>query len=847
MRKSNGTVAGGQSWSPILLGGLGAVVGGDISADGTLEVCRTDVGGAYKRESTTNVWSQLVNLLPAFTSLSALTDFYQGTHEIAIAPSAAGTILMAHQGFMFRSTDRGATWANDSLNGATGVYMTTNTGSNKGVLHKLMFDPSNANVAYFGTQKNGLWQRLSTGWTQVSTGSVPVSPETTDGFRTTIVAIDPTSATTGSSPNVRKSVVYCSVNGSGIYKSTNGGATFAIVSGHPGAGAGYRATSFTCDQTGKLWLCLDNNAANNLYWSTNGGTSWTNVTTAPGYNVISVETDPKDANRQVGICGSGKPMVTTAKPTANGALSSSTAGALGAVTYFVKITYNGGNGETLAGPETSLAVAANKVLTVAAPPSPPPNVFSWNVYVSTATGTETKQASAIAIGSSWTEPTSGLIAGAALPTANTAWQAYQGAQCLAMATTCPITAQQNSAVAAASQDISGIIVPHPTQNIDVVWQGYGVYYLNSAWPTASGAGKLVFYEDTLGIEELVAQSIFVHPDGSTFLSGQDRGLVVMNSNTAMAAKVNYPSSAGLIFGHNTDYAIDNHNFLVTRVIGEASSDHSGYSTDKGQTWTPFAASPTTSWGGAIAVSNSNNIVVFPGQNVWPRYSTDQGATWNLCTFSGFAAIADGTENGWGFGIPTNNRRIIVCADKQNAGVFYAYNYGATGHETQMGVWKSTDGGANWTFKSNPAWGSGQSTGFHVILQMVAGHLFICSGVQNSYFSENPTTYSFRSEDGGATWTRFGAAINDIYYVALGAPKPGSSYAYAVYALGWLSGVFGLHRSDDKGATWTTLTLNTSFDQINCMGADMSTFGRVIVGYTGTGFAQCLYNYQMTLS
>ncbi|MGG6461389.1 baseplate J/gp47 family protein [Solilutibacter silvestris] len=111
---------------------------------------------------------------------------------------------------------------------------------------------------------------------------------------------------------------------------------------------------------------------------------------------------------------------TVPSPT-NGALTASAAGALAAATYYVKSTWVTASGETLGSAETSLAVGANNVLNVAAPSSPPPGATGWNVYVSTSTGTETKQnASTIALGTAWVEPTSGLISGAALPSSNTA-------------------------------------------------------------------------------------------------------------------------------------------------------------------------------------------------------------------------------------------------------------------------------------------------------------------------------------------------------------------------------------------------------------------------------------------
>jgi hypothetical protein len=101
-------------------------------------------------------------------------------------------------------------------------------------------------------------------------------------------------------------------------------------------------------------------------------------------------------------------------------LGSTVSGALAATTYFVKTTYVSAIGETLGSAESTLAVALNSVLTVASPATYP-DAAGYNVYVSVTTGIETKQngGTPIAIGTAWTEPTTGLVAGAALPTSNT--------------------------------------------------------------------------------------------------------------------------------------------------------------------------------------------------------------------------------------------------------------------------------------------------------------------------------------------------------------------------------------------------------------------------------------------
>ena len=96
-------------------------------------------------------------------------------------------------------------------------------------------------------------------------------------------------------------------------------------------------------------------------------------------------------------------------------LSAVSSGALAAATYYVRVTYLTAAGETVTSLESTLAVAANNVLQVASPAAAS-SATGWNVYIGTAANVETLQnSSPIAIGTAFTEPTSGLIKGDALP------------------------------------------------------------------------------------------------------------------------------------------------------------------------------------------------------------------------------------------------------------------------------------------------------------------------------------------------------------------------------------------------------------------------------------------------
>lgn len=93
-------------------------------------------------------------------------------------------------------------------------------------------------------------------------------------------------------------------------------------------------------------------------------------------------------------------------------------------TYYYRITWFTANGETLVSPEASLLVPADNLFVLTVPPFPT-NVTKAGIYVSTSSGTQTKQAEVTTSAGSWTEPdnsgpSNGLISGAAMPSSNTA-------------------------------------------------------------------------------------------------------------------------------------------------------------------------------------------------------------------------------------------------------------------------------------------------------------------------------------------------------------------------------------------------------------------------------------------
>jgi hypothetical protein len=105
---------------------------------------------------------------------------------------------------------------------------------------------------------------------------------------------------------------------------------------------------------------------------------------------------------------------------------------------------------------------------------------------------------------------------------------------------------------------------------------------------------------------------------------------------------------------------------------------------------------------------------------------------------------------------------------------------------------------------------------------------------------------YHSVDSGANWTKVGnfasvfgsnawPDLQGASAIALGKAKAGASYSAAIYVVGTLSGVWGVYRSDDGGASWVRHNDDAhQFGGIGVMAADQSVYGRIYISGTGRG-------------
>ncbi|OUL33352.1 hypothetical protein BV372_16810 [Nostoc sp. T09] len=207
-------------WSNVAIGGGGYVTGVYLHPlQQDLVYIRTDIGGFYRWNSIDKKW------IPLTDHFGLEQSNYYGGEALALDPSnpnivyiAAGkyTASWSELGTIFKSTDRGKTWS--KLN----IDLPMGGNENKRWLgERLVINPLNSNVIFFGSRLNGLWKSADAGKTWDKVTSFPGKPKVDIG----IAGILFNKKVPG--------LVYANAYGDGIYKSTDMGVTWRKIVGSP--------------------------------------------------------------------------------------------------------------------------------------------------------------------------------------------------------------------------------------------------------------------------------------------------------------------------------------------------------------------------------------------------------------------------------------------------------------------------------------------------------------------------------------------------------------------------------------------------------------------------------------
>ncbi|MCF6407273.1 T9SS type A sorting domain-containing protein [Chitinophaga filiformis] len=235
---------------------------------------------------------------------------------------------------------------------------------------------------------------------------------------------------------------------------------------------------------------------------------------------------------------------------------------------------------------------------------------------------------------------------------------------------------------------------------------------------------------------------------------------------------------------------------VVRAANEGSVVY--YSNDKGSSWTGC----TTNMGkdGRISISaDGGTILHCPLRSTTTYYTTNNGASWSACS-----------------GVSLGDAAPV--ADQVNPNYFYVYN------PTNGQMLTSSNKGVSFSVAGTP----GASTANHpwesALMRPVPGfegHVWVPLGRNGLKYSTNY----------GAAYT----TISDVTYcksIGIGKAMPGSSYP-TVFIWGTVSGVTGLFRSTDQGATWARMNDDAhEFAGAPLLIGDMNVAGRVYMSAGG---------------
>jgi xyloglucan-specific exo-beta-1,4-glucanase len=323
-----------------------------------------------------------------------------------------------------------------------------------------------------------------------------------------------------------------------------------------------------------------------------------------------------------------------------------------------------------------------------------------------------------------------------------------------------------------------------------VGSGNGIF---STTNLNSGATVSTWKFTVQGLEETVPLDFISVPGGPFITSVGDQGGFIHTDITVSPATGNISQSAGFA------YAAKKPTFIA-RVVTDGELY---YSQQLPVTWTKFPSTPDSMTNGKVAISANGSTVLWKstvGSAHRCYLTTNLGANWTASAGLTFTCNP--------------------VADPENDAKFYAY------YPTDGYLYASTNGGLNFYRAGQP--GTGGAATFRVAPGL-EGHIWIALGSAGVKYSTN-SGVSFRSGN---------LSVCDA--IAFGKAAPGATYpTLFIWGKPTSSGVAGMYRSNDQGATW--LRVNYTAHQYGGRGnaglieGDKNVHGRVYMSTAGRGVA-----------
>jgi hypothetical protein len=731
-----------------------------------LAYARTDIGGAYRRDDQHSPWI-------AITDWVSLRDVaLMGPESIAVDPNDPNKVYIAagmyatQRAAILRSNDRGKTFQRTDV-----PFTMGGNADGRGNGERMMVDPNDGNIIYFGSRTAGLWKSTdgAVTWTNVSSfpaaassgggrggrGNAPAeqaaapatAPATTAAARgrgrggvggggggagsgIIFVVFDPRSGSKGKA----SSIIYAGVSLMGqenVFRSKDAGQTWEPVPGQPTA---LRPTHGVWSPDGTLYISYSTvpgpggNASDGAVWKLNATSGqWTDITPvkpggdngAFGYVAVSV-----DAQHPSTVIAS-----TFRHPGTEEIFRTTDAG------------------------KTWKAIIRNGA--------------SDSVYDNSG------HPYTVHTGIHW---------------------------------------------------LFDIEIDPFDSNHAIFTVGYGGWETFNL--TDADAGKPVkWVAYATGIEETVALSLLSPTDGAHLVSAiGDYGGFVHWDLDKPAPEGNFTNP---FFGNTNDVSAGEKNPSVIVRVGTQGGGQNGgargsigYSLDSGKTWQPPKNPPAGS-NGFVAVSTDGNRWIWSpgggggrggrGGGSGPSVTSDRGETWAPCN-----------------GLPAGTR---VIADPVNPMKFYGINlFGNAFFSSTDGGINFTSGELNLPGGAPAAGGRGNNRGDNRGGQ---DKIYATPGIEGDLWVA-AFDGLYHSTNSGKTFAKLDSGVSELHAFGFGKAAPGASMP-AIYTVATISGVRGVFRSDDGAKSWVRINDDEhQWGLILQITGDPRIYGRVYVGTHGRG-------------
>ena len=699
------------NWRSVKMGGGGNVT--SIKAHPkvpNLFFITTDVGTPYRWNHAAQKWEDLMwsGKIPttywnweaaakcgdlAFDPSDVTGNILYATHQTGMGTKPGGG---TSPGTVLKSVDRGETWTDCQL------PITVLPNSDQTFSDRLVVDPNNSNVVYVTTRSNGTYKSTAAGavgsWTKVNT-SLP------DDIAGRFIFFDKSG---GVLNGVTKNIFLGSRDG--VYRSTDGGATFALMPGspvRPRRGSISNDGTFYVSQTLRDWNFKEEGTL--LYkWN---GSSWIDITPVTGKEFSGVGVNPANSNEII--------VTTSGSWNHDIAYRSTTGGNAGSWSTMVPATRDATEAPHSGGDGANGNIGHNV------------NGFAWDPF-----------------------------------NAGHVW-------------------------------FSDMLDVGQTTN---VW-----------------ASRVTWKLRDNGLEEIVvAGPLVAPPSGPNYLvstTGDVGGFDHKTLDTPPARGIS--SSFITNTGCNTSGGAIQYNDpnFIARVGSDGWNGTAigGYSTNGGTSYTKFASLPGAR--GRIAVSATSRKMVWVTQGGLTYQSSNLGTNWTACIGVPTGVLKPGDLYAIWAGMQP------LAADKVNGNIFYIYAGGK--------VYVSMDGGVSFAAAASNLPNVGN------VAQM---NVETTPGKEGDLWISFSGDGLFHSTDTAKTFTRVNpTVITKPKWVAVGKADTSATSNPVIYVSSEgtaINGVsYGVFRSDDNGATWTTIA-NPVPGIVSNMTADLH--GRVYLGIGGNG-------------